>query len=297
MKKAFVIGHPIAHSRSPLIHGYWLKKYGIEGEYIRIDVAPHDLKNFITSIQEQNFVAGSNFVAGQNFVGGNVTIPHKEAVLPFCQHLTPRAQRLKAVNTIWFEKGEFWGDSTDGEGFIAHLSASVPLWKTTTQHVAIWGAGGAARGIIDALIAENVEHITILNRNQERAHQLISDLQQSQSSTFKTHLHAVELNETHTVLAKADLIINTTSLGMKGQPAFDITLEKVAPHAIVYDIVYTPLMTPLLKQAHDKGLTIVDGLGMLLHQAVSGFNHWFGIKPHVTPELRQLIVSDLEGAL
>jgi shikimate dehydrogenase len=291
MKKAFVIGHPIAHSRSPLIHGYWLKKYAIEGEYTRLDVAPDALKNFITLLRDQDFLDG------QGFIGGNITIPHKETVLPFCQHLTPRAKRLGAVNTLWFEKGELFGDSTDGEGFIAHLNASAPLWKKTTQHVVLWGAGGAARGIVDALREEKIESITLLNRNPQRAEQLIRNLQQNQPSTFKTHFQALEINQAHVALAKADLIINTTSLGMKGQPALEINLEKIAPHAIVYDIVYTPLMTPLLKQAHGKGLTIVDGLGMLLHQAVSGFEHWFGLKPQVTPELRQLIVSDLEGAL
>jgi shikimate dehydrogenase len=281
MKKAFVIGHPIAHSRSPLIHNYWLKKYGLEGEYHKIDVAPDQLKTFVQSMREQGFV------------GGNVTIPHKEMLISLCDELTPRAKRLKAVNTLWFENDKLYGDSTDGYGFIAHLDHMSPDWHLTTRHVVVMGAGGAARGILDALLEKNMTQITLINRDLSRAQMLLTDFKMHSPHPVKWNIAGYEaLNKT---LQNVDLLINTTSLGMKGQPHLTIDLEPLPPHAIVYDIVYIPLETPLLKAAQSRGLKTVDGLGMLLYQAVPGFERWFKKRPDVTPDLIAYLEEDVRA--
>ena len=280
--KICVIGHPISHSRSPLIHNHWINIANITGEYVKVDVPPHDLKTFISTLKQQGFL------------GANVTIPHKEAVLTLCTHLTTRAKRLGAVNTLWFENDELWGDSTDGEGFCAHLDQSIPDWQCTTKHIVILGAGGAARSICDALLEKPIEKMTIVNRNEERALSLITSLKHSAQTAID--FSYVSYENLSSILKNTDLLINTTSMGMKTgdmkvEP--DIDLGALPSHAIVNDIVYVPLQTPLLVQAQARNLRTVDGLGMLLHQAVGGFTHWFGVHPEVTDELRTILEHDV----
>lgn len=280
--KVCVIGHPIAHSRSPLIHNHWIKKANIDAEYIKVDVTPSELIAFINALKNNGFL------------GANVTIPHKEAVLPLCTHLTQRAKRLGAVNTLWFENDALWGDSTDGAGFCAHLDQSIPDWLITTKNVTVLGAGGAARSICDALLEKSIDQITIINRNSERAHTLAASLKQSTHTAI--NFSVANYDNLSSILKTTDLLINTTSMGMKGQPELNINLAPLPSHAIVNDIVYVPLNTLLLEQAQAKNLRTIDGLGMLLHQAVDGFAHWFGVRPQVSEELRAILQADVRSA-
>lgn len=280
MKKAFVVGHPIKHSRSPLIHGHWLKQHGIEGSYERIDVEPVKFGHFLESFHEQGFA------------GGNVTIPHKEAAFAGVARKTERAQRLKAVNTLWIENGELWGDNTDVTGFMANLDQSLGTgWEQAVDTALVLGAGGAARGIVAGLQERSLHRILIANRTPSKAQELVDDLQKSSDVA----LGSLAWEHVDDMLEGSQLIVNTTSLGMAGQPSLDLDLEKAPDNAIVSDIVYVPLKTPLLAAAQARGLRTVDGLGMLLHQAVPGFERWFGVRPEVTPDLRALIVADIEG--
>lgn len=279
MKKAFVVGHPIKHSRSPLIHGHWLKTYGIDGSYERIDVEPVNFGSFLRSFHEQGFA------------GGNVTIPHKEAAFANVARRTERAERLKAVNTLWLENGELWGDNTDVLGFMANLDQSLGIgWEQDVDTALVLGAGGAARGIVAGLQDRPLKRIVIVNRTIAKAEELVRDLRGHSAVALET----LGFDDLDRVLGQSQLIVNTTSLGMAGQPPLPIDLAKAPRDAIVSDIVYVPLKTPLLAAAEAHGLRIVDGLGMLLHQAVPGFERWFGVRPEVTPELRALIVADLE---
>jgi shikimate dehydrogenase len=281
MTKAFVVGHPIKHSRSPLIHGYWLKTHGIAGSYERIDVEPVKFGNFLKSFHELGFA------------GGNVTIPHKEAAFAGVARRTERAERLKAVNTLWIENGMLWGDNTDVLGFVANLDQSLGTgWEQTVDTALVLGAGGAARGIVAGLQDRPLKRIVVANRTVSKAEELVRDLERYGDVT----LEALAWDELDRALAGSQLIVNTTSLGMAGQPPLLLDLAKAPGNAIVSDIVYVPLKTPLLAAAEAHGLRIVDGLGMLLHQAVPGFERWFGVRPEVTPDLRALIVADIEGA-
>ncbi|SCY44385.1 shikimate dehydrogenase [Microvirga guangxiensis] len=281
MTKAFIVGHPIKHSRSPLIHGFWLKQHGITGSYERIDVEPVNFGNFLNSFH------------GQGFAGGNVTIPHKEAAFAGVARKTGRAERLKAVNTIWIENGELWGDNTDVLGFMTNLDLTLGTgWEQDVDIALILGAGGAARGIVAGLQDRPIKRIFIVNRTIAKAEELVRDLARYGSVELK----ALSWEDLDQALGRSQLIVNTTSLGMAGQAPLHLDLAKAPGKAIVSDIVYVPLKTPLLAAAEAHGLRIVDGLGMLLHQAVPGFERWFGVKPEVTPELRALIVADLESA-
>jgi shikimate dehydrogenase len=280
MTKAFIIGHPIKHSRSPLIHGYWLKQHGINGSYERIDVAPVNFGNFLESFHEQGFV------------GGNVTIPHKEAAFAGVERRTERAERLGAVNTLWIENGVLWGDNTDVLGFMANLDLSLGTgWDQDVDTALVLGAGGAARGIVAGLQDRPLKRILIANRTLAKAQELVRDLERYGA----VKLEALAWEKIESALPGSQLIVNTTSLGMAGQPPLVLDLAKAPGHAIVTDIVYVPLRTPLLAAAEAHGLRTIDGLGMLLHQAVPGFERWFGVRPEVTPELRALIVADLEA--
>ncbi|TVR09087.1 MAG: shikimate dehydrogenase [Salinarimonadaceae bacterium] len=273
--KAFVVGHPIAHSRSPLIHGHWLERYGIAGAYERIDVAPVDFAAFLV-----------NF-AGNGFVGGNVTLPHKEAAFRGVRVATARARRLSAVNTLWIENGLLHGDNTDVLGFVASLDAALGIgWENDLRRAVVLGAGGAARAIVAGLLDRGVDSVAIVNRTPEKAREIVA--------FDPTRLTAHGLDALTALLAGARLLVNTTSLGMTGQPPLQVDLAPMPEGAAVADIVYAPLETALLKQARERGLAAIDGLGMLLHQAVPGFERWFGIRPEVTPELRAAIVADLE---
>jgi shikimate dehydrogenase len=278
MKKAFIIGHPIKHSRSPLIHGYWLKQYGIDGSYERIDVAPVNFGDFLNGFESQGFV------------GGNVTIPHKEAAFTAVDRMTARAERLGAVNTLWIENGQIWGDNTDVLGFMAHLDASLGTgWERNVDTALVLGAGGAARGIVAGLQERALTRILVTNRTRERAEELVRAL----SGYSAVKIETLAWDELESGVAQSQLIVNTTSLGMAGQPPLPTDLRKAPDNAIVSDIVYVPLRTPLLTAAEARGLRTVDGLGMLLHQAAPGFERWFGVRPEVTPELRAIIVADL----
>lgn len=273
MTRAFVIGHPIAHSRSPMIHGHWLAAHGIAGDYRAIDVAPADLSAFL------------NRVRRGEFAGGNVTIPHKEAVFEAVARRDAAAGAIGAVNTLWLEKGELVGGNTDAYGFAANLDANAPEWRQT-ETALVLGAGGAARAVLHALREAGIGKITVANRSAARAGEL---------ALAFPGVKPAGLDQASALLARTDLLVNTTSLGMKGQPSLDLDLDALPDHAIVTDIVYAPLITPLLARAAARGLKTVDGLGMLLHQAVPGFERWFGVRPAVTPDLRALIVADLEA--
>lgn len=275
LSRAFVIGHPIAHSRSPKIHRHWLEAYGISGSYEAIDVAPDDLAEFIRSLKERGFR------------GGNVTIPHKEAVFGLVKRRDEAAEQIGAVNTLWFEDGVLWGGNTDAHGFAANLDEYVPDWFRSGPAMVL-GAGGAARAIIHALKQRGVKDIRIVNRTLSRAQEL--------ADRFGRGVSAHATAATDELLADTGLLINTTALGMHGNEGLPADPARLPGTAIATDIVYVPLQTPLLAAAARCGLKTVDGLGMLLHQAVPGFEHWFGKRPVVTPALRAAIVADLGGA-
>lgn len=274
-KKAFVTGHPIAHSRSPKIHGHWLAKYGIDGVYEAIDVAPEAFAEFLQTLQ------------AQVYRGGNVTIPHKEAAFALAARRDADAEQIGAVNTLWFENGELCGGNTDAHGFAANLNEYAPGWAANGPAVVL-GAGGAARAVIHALKQRGVSDIRIVNRTLARAQEL--------RDRFGAGVSAHNLAATGELLEDAGLLVNTTALGMHGNEGLSADPGRLPDRAIVTDIVYVPLETPLLATAKARGLRTVDGLGMLLHQAVPGFERWFGIRPEVTAELRQIITADI-GAI
>ncbi len=280
MTKAFVVGHPIKHSRSPLIHGYWLKRYGLDGSYERIDVAPVEFGDFLKGFRSRGFA------------GGNVTIPHKEMAFLSVERRTAQAERVGAVNTLWIEDGMLWGDNTDVTGFMAHLDASLGTgWEQDVDTILVLGAGGAARAVVAGLQDRPCRRIFVANRTLSKAEDLVRDLRRHGSVALE--ISAWEALPR--VIPHARLIVNTTSLGMAGQPLLALDLSQAPREAVVADIVYVPLETPLLAAAAARNLRTVDGLGMLLHQAVPGFRRWFGVTPEVTPELRALVLADIEA--
>ncbi|WP_374373646.1 shikimate dehydrogenase [Tabrizicola sp.] len=269
---AAVLGHPIAHSRSPALHGYWLKRYGIKGHYIPIDIPPVDLPRLLRTLPELGFV------------GCNVTIPHKEAILQIADIVTDRAALIGAANTLIFRKdGKIHADNTDGSGFIANLRQNAPDWKPASGPAVVLGAGGAARAVVAALIEVGVPEIRLANRTRPRADALRSD--------FGAKIHVHEWVQAGNLLDDAMTVINTTSLGMTGKPEFRVPLDRLNPHALCNDLVYTPLKTQFLIEAEERGATIVDGLGMLLHQAAPGFERWFGIRPEVDEATRKAVLA------
>ena len=273
VKKAFVIGHPVAHSRSPVIHGHWLAAHGIAGSYERIDVAPAGLPDFVRDFQ------------ANGFAGGNVTIPHKEATLALAGRLDEAAELIGAVNTLWIEDGTINGGNTDAIGFSANLDQSAPQWRKSRSALVL-GAGGAARAILHALKQAGIGDIRLVNRTLSRAQEL--------ADRFGSGITAHGWQAIAELAGDTDLVANTTSLGMHGGGGAFLDVALLPDHAIVTDIVYVPLHTPLLEQAAARGLHVVDGLGMLLHQAVPGFERWFGRRPAVTQTLRDLVIADLE---
>lgn len=275
--KAFVIGWPIEQSKSPLIHGHWLKQHGLAGSYEKIAVEPQDLEKFVGSLRDRTFV------------GGNVTIPHKQAVLAHVDVIHDTAKRLGAANTLWFEGDKLHADNTDGYGFLANLDQRAPGWDAKQGgHALVIGAGGAARPIIDGLINRNFKKVTLVNRTRARA----EELQQLFAVLgFADRVWVEEWDNLSPALVGKDLLVNTSSLGMVGQPALEIDLDALPTSALVTDIVYNPLETDLLAAASIRGNRVVDGLGMLLHQAVPGFEHWFGTRPAVTDGLRTRILE------
>ena len=272
--RAFVAGWPVAHSRSPLIHGFWLREHRIEGEYVRAPVPPEEAATFLSSFRDKGFV------------GGNVTLPHKEQAFRICEAPSAVARRLRAVNTLWHAEGRLCGDNTDAYGFAANLDEQAPEWRGGSIGLVL-GAGGAARSVVHALTEAGYRSVAVLNRTAERAQRLVE--------LFGPPVAAGVLSDLPRHLPGADLVVNATSSGIgdNGPLAIDWALAK--DDAIATDLVYVPLRTAFLQGAASRGLVTVDGLGMLLHQAVPGFERWFGIRPVVTAELRDRIIADLPG--
>jgi len=268
-RAACLIGWPAAHSRSPLNHRYWLRTLGIEGGYVIEAVPPDEFKDFIFRLSLRGFV------------GANVTIPHKEQALALSQP-DARARAVGAANTLWFEDGELRSTNTDVEGFINNLDACAPGWDTAGEALVL-GAGGSSRAVLFGLIERGIKRVHLVNRTMERARTLAD---QFGAGVFPAGWDAVS-----DLLPRAKLLVNTTSLGMHGQPALALDVGRLPPDAVVADLVYVPLETALLAAARERKLKTADGLGMLLHQAVRG---WFGRRPEVTPELRALIEADLK---
>jgi shikimate dehydrogenase len=262
-----VIGHPIGHSRSPRLHGHWLHRYAIAGHYVPLDIAPTDLE------------AALEMMPKLGFVGANVTIPHKERALALARTATPLAQRIGAANTLVFQDGGFDADNTDAHGFSANILDQVPNWQPRT--VAVIGAGGASRAVIAALQDRGATQIRIANRTDARALALAEEF----------GLLPCAWAQRDAMLDGCDTLINTTSLGMNGQPPLDLSLNALPRDAVVNDLVYAPLETDLLKAARQRGNLCVDGLGMLLHQAAPGFERWFHVKPSVDEKLRAAVLG------
>jgi shikimate dehydrogenase len=270
---AGVIGWPVGHSRSPRLHNYWLARYGIDGVYVPLAVQPDDLALVLKALPRMGFR------------GVNLTIPHKEAALALVDRLTPAAQAIGAVNTILVQpQGRLLGDCTDGQGFLANIQQNAPGWQAKQGPGVLIGAGGAASAIGWTLLAAGIPELRLVNRTQEKARKLASHL--------GPRCRPIAWEEREAALAGAQILINATSLGMTGQPQLDLDLGLLPERALVADIVYAPLETPLLAQARARGNLAVDGIGMLLHQGVPGFKAWFGQTPEVTPELRAHVLGE-----
>jgi shikimate dehydrogenase len=270
---ACVIGWPVKHSRSPIIHRHWLAELGLTGDYVRHPVEPEHAADFFANL------------AGGPFIGCNVTVPHKEVAFASVAHADAVATALGAVNTVWLEDGRLMGSNTDAEGFIANLDQLAPGFDAHPGAAIVMGAGGAARAVIWALQARGFAPIHVVNRTRDRA--------EAMAERFGSDIRPAGWDDLPALLPQAGLLVNTTSLGMEGQPPLTIDLASARDDLLVTDIVYVPLETPLLKAARSRGLQTVDGLGMLLHQAVPGFERWFGRRPVVTAELRRLILADM----
>ena len=271
-KAACVIGWPVGHSRSPLIHNYWIKQHGLDAEYRREAVAPEQFNDFITHL------------AARGYVGANVTVPHKEAALALSEP-DDRARAVGAVNTLWLDGSRLRSTNTDVEGFIGNLDATAPGWDRGLQSALVLGAGGAARAVVFGLLERGTGRILLVNRTAERAAAL--------RTQFGDRIMLARWSDLDGLMAEAGLLVNTTSLGMAGQPPLTIDLARLPPGAVVSDLVYAPLETALLAAARSRGLRAVGGLGMLLHQAGGGFQRWFGMRPQVTEALRALVEADL----
>jgi len=270
MRKACVMGHPVAHSRSPMIHNYWLKKLGIAGLYELKDLQPDEFVPFVSNL------------TAKGYVGGNVTLPHKEAAYRTVAARDAAAEAVGAVNTLWLENGKLLGGNSDVHGFILNLDDRAPGWSVPGAKVVILGAGGAGRSAVYAFRQREVE-VHVVNRTLARAQDL--------AQRFGAKAHGWD--ELARLLPQADVLVNCTSLGMAGKEPLQIELGPLKKSAVVYDIIYVPLETALLAQAKKRGHRTVDGLGMLLQQAGFGFRKWFGGNPQVTPELRAMLEADI----
>jgi shikimate dehydrogenase len=274
VKRACVIGWPVAHSRSPVIHRYWLKLYGLDGAYEMEAVRPEEIEDFLHSLGQWGYK------------GANVTLPHKEAALAAADRPDEAATAIGAANTLWLDaKGLLHASNTDAYGFMTHLAAEAPDWNKGSRPVMVLGAGGAARAILHGLLEAGASKILLANRTGGRAEAL--------AQGFGSRVSVVPWEDRNRALAGCGLLVNATSLGMTGKPPLDLDLSALPKDATVADIVYSPLETPLLAAAKARGNRIVDGLGMLLHQAVPGFERWFGVRPEVTPELRAHVGAHL----
>ena len=276
MLKAGVIGWPISHSLSPTIHKYWLQKSSICGDYIPQAVESHDLKNFLYQL------------SSEGWRGVNVTLPHKRAAAEYVDHLDLSAEKTGAVNTIVVQKdGSLKGINTDGYGFLKNLQQYYPDCLANDEPVVVLGAGGAARAILTTLIENGSSDIKLANRDQSKAEYLASE--------FNNKIDVYSWSDRSIILTEVKLLINTTSLGMIGQEPLEINLAALPNTAVVYDIVYSPLETDLLRNAKQRGNETVDGLGMLLHQAQLGFHKWFGVNPEVSSDLRAHVVNAMKN--
>lgn len=268
---AGVMGWPVEHSLSPRVHGYWLEHHRIDGVYVPLAVAPRDLERALTALP------------ALGFRGVNLTLPHKERALGLCHEADDLARRIGAVNTIVVRDGKLIGSNSDGFGFLENLKAGAPGWRPEAASAVVLGGGGAARAVVAALIDAGAPQVRIVNRTRPRAEALAASL----GGAISVH----GWKQRHAALAGAGLLVNTTSLGMAGQPPLDLDLGGLPRDAVVSDLVYAPLMTPLLEAARARGNPLVDGLGMLLHQARPGFEAWFGSRPEVTDALRAFVLS------
>lgn len=280
MPRAGVIGWPVEHSRSPRLHGFWLRQHGIRGRYDKLPVPPEDLGRFLAALPKE-----------PGFRGLNVTIPHKVAVLPYLAGVDPVAKRIGAVNTIVVQPdGSLHGSNTDGFGFLENLKMEAPAgWRADAGPAVVLGAGGAARAILVALLDAGAPEIRLLNRHRERAEALAAEF--AAAGSGPPRIAVADWEARAAALGGVGLLVNTTSLGMGGQPPLEIALDDLPAGALVNDIVYSPLETDLLARARARGNPVVDGLGMLLHQGRPGFAAWFGVSPAVTPELRAAVLA------
>lgn len=269
---ACVMGWPARHSRSPKLHGYWIRRYGIDGDYRVAEIPPEEFPAFVQSL------------AGNGYVGGNVTMPHKDVAFALSEP-DERARAVGAANTLWLDNGTLRSTNTDVEGFIAALDANAPGWDRMTDTAVVLGAGGASRAVIYGLIERGLKTIHVVNRSRDKA--------EASRERFGPAVHPATWEDVPRLLKGARLLVNATSLGMKGQPELTIDLSPMADGAVVSDIIYVPLPTRLLEDAKQRGFKTSDGLDMLLYQAVRGFSLWFGIKPEVTAELRDMLAADV----
>ncbi len=272
LRAACVIGWPVQHSQSPLIHNYWLKRYGIAGEYRRELVPAEEFATFVGSL------------AARGYVGANVTLPHKEAALRLSEP-DDRARAVGAANTLWLDDGALRSTNTDVEGFLHNLDAAAPGWDEDLRQTVVLGSGGAARAVIFGLLERGVKRLILVNRTLARA--------QALREAFGARVEPARFEELDGALTDASLLVNTTTLGMRGQPDLAVDVTRLPGHAVVTDLIYAPVVTSLIAAARAHGLRTADGLGMLLHQAVRGFSLWFGTTPEVTAELRALLEADL----
>jgi shikimate dehydrogenase len=270
------MGHPVAHSRSPMLHGYWLRTLGIDGAYEFADVAPEDFEKFFRGLKQNGFA------------GGNITRPHKEQAFRLVDRREPAADAIGAVNTVWYEDDALIGGNTDWLGIVLSLDALHPGWDSSPGKVVVLGAGGSARASVYAFLQRKFS-VAIVNRTRARADQLAGE--------FGAGASAHGMDALPGLLGQADVLINNTSLGQAGNPPHFVDLNALKRSAIVYDVVYVPLETELLKKAKAAGHRVVDGLSMLLYQAVPGFTHWFGVKPAVMPEQRKILEDDIRAKI
>lgn len=269
---AAVIGWPVGHSRSPRLHNWWLERLGIDGAYVPLPVSPERFEQVVKAMPHMGFA------------GCNITVPHKEAALALADEVDPVARRIGAANTLVFgPDGRIAARNTDGFGFLENLRQGAPDWTPTLGPAVVLGAGGAARAVVVSLLDAGVPLVRLANRNRTRCEALAADLGGA--------IEVIDWPVTGAAFADAAVLVNTTSLGMTGQPPLDLDLSALSPITLVTDIVYAPLETDLLKAARQRGNPVVDGLGMLLHQARSGFAAWFGVWPEVTEELRAFVLS------
>ena len=275
---AAVIGHPISHSRSPLLHGYWLEKYGIDGALVPLDIRPEEIDDVLRTLPKLGLI------------GASVTLPFKEAALKQSSEVDPAAKAIGAVNMLTIgAEGQLIGRNTDAFGFIENLREKVPAWSAERGTAVVLGAGGAARAAAYALAEAGAPEVRLINRTRNRAEEIARHLE----TRFSTSFVVADWADRDMALADAAALVNATSLGMSGRPELPLDLDALPPTSLVTDLVYSPLMTPLLAMAKRRGNDVVDGLGMLIHQARPAFQTWFGIDPEVTEELRFKLEADL----